>query len=469
MLAILFALYCLAVLYSNYQNGSFSFHDLGLIDSFLANTAYDRGWFYVSATDLPHWTVHFTPTLILLVPFYRIFESQFLLPIAGWLALTLTAMIWVRIYRKILPDLFVAHKKLGVLFFTLIFSNYYCLTNLLSAHFEIFYLLLGSAWAGCIVYRKSGWLLLALEVLTLGVRQDIGFYLAFFALSLYLSLRPLSDRQTQSFLRNSLLLAGTGALIYSWVASFIIMPALGVPAQTHLSKSWSHLGNSWLQVFLSLLQSPLFLLKSIFESGLWLLLGSFMFVPLFAGPSLWVSLIPAIILLVSGDPQKNQLNFYNSSLVLPPILWAFGLGLRKISKKYPRYASPLIFAILGLGLLNLPIIKTRLISDIPFAVSYPASHIDFSSDLKKVLSKQKKPSKVSVDFKNCVYLPNSVEILLLNQWPRADVIVIVENGSTFLSGTTDLGELSSAIEKSGRFHVAVSAPHHTIYSANKSD
>ncbi len=75
---------------------------------------------------LHHWTVHFTPTLLLLVPFYRIFESQLLPSDCWWIALILTSLIWVRIYRQFYPNYFQTQKGIGALFFTLIFSNYYC-------------------------------------------------------------------------------------------------------------------------------------------------------------------------------------------------------------------------------------------------------------------------------------------------------------------------------------------------------
>ncbi len=85
------------------------------------------------------------------------------------------------------------------------------------------------------------------------------------------------------------------------------MPALGVPVELILV----NLGGIWAKVgfkfCFSLIHSPLLILKSIFECGLWLLLGSLLFIPVFLAYLFGFSLIPSVILFVSTDPQKKPI------------------------------------------------------------------------------------------------------------------------------------------------------------------
>ncbi len=57
--------------------GYYEFFDLGLISTFLANTA--KGKVFVDDWGISHLSVHFTPTLFLITPFFKFFKSQFLL------------------------------------------------------------------------------------------------------------------------------------------------------------------------------------------------------------------------------------------------------------------------------------------------------------------------------------------------------------------------------------------------------
>ena len=82
----LFGIFSAASLVSHYWGGQFYYHDLGLINGFLANTAHGRGFFWVTETQVSHLSIHFTPSLFFLVPLYWFFESPTILLWMNWFA-----------------------------------------------------------------------------------------------------------------------------------------------------------------------------------------------------------------------------------------------------------------------------------------------------------------------------------------------------------------------------------------------
>src|SRR5689334_21802226 len=93
-LALAFA-YSSWCLWSAFRAGAFAFHDLGLLNDLFANALRGRP-FWVTELELNHLSVHFTPTLLLLVPFFLLSSSQFLLVELGLVALygALALHVW---------------------------------------------------------------------------------------------------------------------------------------------------------------------------------------------------------------------------------------------------------------------------------------------------------------------------------------------------------------------------------------
>ncbi len=145
--------------------------DLSMYDYALMNTLEGR---FFQPVDAPynHFGVHFTPTLLLLLPLYAVFKtpllSLFLHPLVLWMG-------GVTLFRKILkPTVPSALARLGILF---AYFNSIWVGLVLHFHFhvEVFYIPLTFLLVAAI--RDRGWKLAVLySVLYLGIKEDAPFY-----------------------------------------------------------------------------------------------------------------------------------------------------------------------------------------------------------------------------------------------------------------------------------------------------
>jgi len=145
--------------------------DLSMYDYALMNTLEGR---FFQPVDAPynHFGVHFTPTLLLLLPFYAVFKtplfSLFLHPFVLWLG-------GVALFHKILkPTVPSALARLGILF---AYFNSIWVGLVLHFHFhvEVFYIPLTFLLVAA--FRDRRWKIAVLySVLYLGIKEDAPFY-----------------------------------------------------------------------------------------------------------------------------------------------------------------------------------------------------------------------------------------------------------------------------------------------------
>jgi len=100
-------MFSMNTLFEDYLAKFFGFHDLGLINDFLANTVHRGKIFYVSTLGVNHLSWHFSPTLFLITPFYLIFDSQFV-----FLALNVLAIYFsISLLSKLAFDVLKKNEK----------------------------------------------------------------------------------------------------------------------------------------------------------------------------------------------------------------------------------------------------------------------------------------------------------------------------------------------------------------------
>jgi hypothetical protein len=78
-------------LWSLYRGGAFGYHDLSLINDFFSN-AWSGRPFWITDEDVSHLSIHFTPTLVLLFPFFLLSDSQALFLQVGLCAVRLAGV-----------------------------------------------------------------------------------------------------------------------------------------------------------------------------------------------------------------------------------------------------------------------------------------------------------------------------------------------------------------------------------------
>src|SRR5260370_10688010 len=188
------------VLVSHFYGYVYGFRDLALTADWFTNALYQSKPFWLTQYALNLLSIHFTPTLLLLIPLYRLSESSYLLLFLGtwaiavslylghrwWMALSLdpSQSVWLRSTVSAAMILFIG-------------LNLFTKTILDSAHIELFYLPLFLGFVLCLrSCRKTRWAALFF-LLALGIREDAGFYLGLQTLALLFMAGHADPRRTR--------------------------------------------------------------------------------------------------------------------------------------------------------------------------------------------------------------------------------------------------------------------------------
>lgn len=422
-LSFIIAAYAMLVCYSLYWRGSYNFHDLGLINDWFANIGRGKP-FYVSEYQASHLGKHFTPSLLLLFPFYLLTESQFILILLGSLAFA-----WTFVELVIFAEAFARAENLQLspvlrfylialsLFFTL--STFHK-TVLASAHFEIFFIpiaikIVRLFLEGAKRLSFYGWLVLAI-----GIRQDAAIFLGsiLLALSLY---RGQPGKRFFNFPR--LAVSGLISLIWLFLAVKVFIPLFGTEQNVQLWQSW---GQSWPEIFLTMVSQPKRLLDTIAASGFMPLMKSMFFSGFLSPLSFLIAHAPSLLIYTVDDFSRYSLKYYNSAFMLPSC-FIFGIiGGAKIAKWTSRLERSRVFLVamglffVGFSLRSLPEVHPP-DSSLRFTWhAYPAQHPG-----RKIFStvRECEPyAKLATDSQSLVYTPLSYERFLLHRWENVDLV-----------------------------------------------
>jgi len=448
-------------LHSQFRAGGFSFHDLTLLDDLFANGIYRGRPFWVTDYAIHHWSVHFTPTLALLLPVYFFSDSQFNLVALGIVAMLACVYFSARAARAgglaRWPAL-----ALSLVFLTQIFTR----TVVASAHFEVFYCAFSAA-ALCLLVEGRGWRWWAAPaVLALGVRQDAGFFLFFQALSAALLL-PWETAWDRTRVRYDALALAALSLVACLVSVAVIMPLWGGGTDT---LAWRRWGETWPEVFRTLLAHPVAVWSAIVgESGFLPLNHSTAWLPWLQPLSALVGHLPGALFYVADAPDKQELWYYNAAFLLPGLWLASGTGLAWISRLPvwkgwgPHAVGALLVLIAAVQLSSHPSALVGPGRELGFYFNEDQPYRDYQ--LARAAWSRACPTATSVatDMTSASFVSGRMERYLLRNWQRADVVLVGESQTTLLSGFSSLQAAKVAIAGEPLFRSAGEIGHYAIF------
>ncbi len=461
-----FFLYSLWVTSSLYRNGHFKYHDLGLISDFMSNTVFGRGFFQVTETGVNHFSMHFTPTLLLLAPLYRIFDSQYLLLALGCLSVFLAIEAWSSIATR-LHERLPMHpedrrspwvRRMTLLFVFFLAMNRYTKALLLAAHFEIVGLALFSWIARSLVFGAPLRRVLLPWVLLLGLRQDYGLLAAPPLLALGLLPKPFQGIRVRAFA-----LAGA-SLAASLVLILWVHPLFGYTGDWHLARFWSGFGRSWPEALKFMATHPDVVWGRLGVSGWGAFLGSMGPWPLFAPGTLITGLAISPLFFVSTSADKAELLYYNSVFFLPGFWLAAFLGLRRALRWRGEFlrSSGVALRLMGHGITAMILIHGVVqlqhwngVAD-PFhryEVKPESELARFRSELDGWLARCPGIKSVASDFYSYTFLPNRLEKRLLRAFHKSDAVAVSRGPALELSGHTSSSDLDQALRGHPDFRV----------------
>lgn len=334
---------------------------------------------------------HFSPILLLLVPFYWIFESHLILIYAQ--SITTVISLWV--FYQLALLVFKKYKIKNFNFLSLIFTislaynPYFLKIFKYEYHHEGMYLCL-LWWLTYNLIKlqnnkniKNFCLTILSLILTLSVKEDAGIALLGLGLAF-------SFYKKKSFTRlngHGISLAIMG-LISFFLVNKGIMPLfqteLGASGKNTFTGFWGRYGTDIKGIVTGVLSHPHWVIKDLFTAkSFYLLYGPWLFIPFFS----WFGLaaLPGVIMAVTANGLFRELDLYYSSPVLPLVLVGFLFGFIK-NKKNLIHLSIVILLInfsFGLGKYRLPIPN---------------------KDRERIIMKAEKVLKESRNYQNKVYI-----------------------------------------------------------------
>ena len=463
-----FWVYCYLVVWTAFRRGAYGFADLGLINDILSNTAYGRGFFWVSEYGMHHFGVYFSPTMVLFLPFFRLFHSQFLLLALGITTTGIAMLLYLGIFREVARRLSL-EKELSslflVVFLILILTNRFTKTVLLSDHYENQYLFFWALVAyGLLRGWRFAWLLL-LAFLPLGIRQDAGFFFGFQMLAL--AALPIWNRDVRG--RNRALALAALGLTYTAGVSLFVMPHWGGDAHVVL---WAKYGNTWSAVVRTWVLSPGLVLQDIRHSALAALNFSFLLLPLSAPFSWLLANLPGVLFYTASDTAKKYLWYYNASFLLPGLFLLTGVGWLRVlgfcrRRKGHRWNTTLPHALAFGAIAIQAIVLADTNNQGRFRVFFDIDNSSgFSTSLNRVLAVCHPVHAIATDYVNYVFLPNQYEKYMLDNYDRADLLVIPPPKplSSILLGFSSLSEAQEKFMKDPRWKLVLQQDQTSVFA-----
>ena len=424
------------ILLSHYYGYVYAYHDLALITDWFTNALYHSKPFWISEDSVNHLSIHFTPTLVLLIPLYLLSDSSYLLLFLGTLALAASLYLghrwWMALSRSCFQSVWVASAVSAALA-AFIALNTFTKTILDSAHIEIFYIPLFLGFAYSLRYHQKVRWAVPLCVLALGIREEAGLYLSPQTLAL-LFLPGRSAEDPRRFRNRALVFSGC-ALLYTIIAIKIIFPYFFGIHETSVERGWSEWGNSWLQVTLTILTSPKLLFHHLQQSAFGRLNRSFGYIP-WLNPAMAVLVnAPGLLLYTASHADKRLLWFYHGSFLFAGFIPAFyggclavlHWGPRILPRRIPFLAPLLLGVAIAIALISSLVSFPRTAAERDgFAPKRSPIAVQNASFIRECLKRCPNVSSVAADFRHIVFVPNRVERFLLDNAGKAQALFIFD-------------------------------------------
>jgi len=413
LLLVLFITYRLS---ANYQ---FTIYDLGLMVNVFYNAAFN-GQMYSTILNRNFFSEHFSPSLWLLVPIYRIFPFAYTLVLIQ--ILFYFGAIWP--LRNWLRALNFDDKLIGLIAVIYIFLPFgfsaltYPFHEIVLIPFTLFYFL----WL--FQSGKTAWSIIPL-LITLGWKEDCAIFIIPLLAYLWIN-NPKNGKVLLWFILFSLvwLITSIGFIIpyllkleYSFV-------------QYRYGVLMTNVKPGIVGLFLTVIQNPLFVLKYIYtdiaKHG-FVLLTLIGIAPLLTnrfGVFASLLLLPSLLIAVLSNhaaqyyPGVHQYPFYQLAPIVIAIVYAIAKSIAHNASFYDRHKKSLIWLVCFFFILGMDLNAWQL--------NYLNSEkIDPRLDKLSELTKQVPPTAAVASFNNVVDLANrSVFTEFPDSYAKADFVLL---------------------------------------------
>lgn len=407
----------------------FGYHDVALINDFLASLFHHGRIFHVFDLNINHLAWHFTPSLFLITPLYAVFNSQFLLIAWSTLAMFGGYVALLVAGDRLLGEATAAERALaGLTLAALLGLGEFPWRVATSGHFEQLFIL-GSGLLLLALVSESpiGWVI-APFLLALGVREDTGAYLASQLAALwFLPAWMITDRR--KLRRRALVLAGV-ALLWTLLVVKLVFPAFGMNENWHAQRLWGQYGSTFSQVAVNLLTHPVALIHEIHNSAFLQLNRSLLFLPWLNPLFAIFANAPGGIFYTTVSPDRKQLLYYTSAMLQPGLFLSCAVGLASL-RRWLRGKSAPLFALLALLAIFSSHFLDRIRDENQQTLTEHAEQIAF---IDEALHDCPGLTSVASDFRTAVFLPNAMPKYLLWNYGRADAVLYASEGARFTPG-----------------------------------
>jgi uncharacterized membrane protein len=317
-----FILFFTFLVLKKYYYFGYNISDLGIFNQTFFNTLHGR-WFAETITLNNYLADHFSPALLLLLPFYAIKPSAITLLIIQVIITALCAWPIYLIAKKYSSNVIFAYGA-AFLWLTNSFVHRQVLFEFHMLHLMVFLFF----WSFYFYQQKKIKWFILFFILTLLTREDAAF------LFLGLALFSVLEKRSLKFSINIFI----SSLIYFFAAIYII--SLVSPANSFkflVYYNWLG-GDSLLAIIFNWLKHPLAVLGHIFTLNNVVLIFyyflPFLFIPFLAKKYLLLSLVPfSLYLMKNGGINGVQLQTHYVMFLMPGIFLAYIFGLWTIFSK----------------------------------------------------------------------------------------------------------------------------------------
>lgn len=484
VLSAVFLIYYFYFTYHSYLSESFAYHDLGLINDFLTSIWSSGRLFFIHDYGISHFSVHITPTMVLLMPLYRLISSGYLLVAIGVVAALASCLLFSSILKILAKRMgFMPHSLLFMQAASFVFfaSNRYIERNIFAAHYELIAIFFTSLSLYYLILGSANYKIWISACLALGVRTDIGLFSSCFYLMTYFTPKHWWPNQTKPVkLIFSLVLF---SICWLLINVTVISPIVGA-SEAHVTRFWAHWGSSWSEVFTNFALNPQRLFAEIRASGLKSLNQSVHWLNYLNPISGILSNIPGLLLYTASSIDKSKLRYYNSGFLLPGIYLGAVYGFAILFS-----CSQLIIARLSHDSLRtkraarfIPWIALSLAPIYGIKSTYRTvkdryqSEQDLGGDLQSTNVRNALASlaeidvsitKVAAGFKNTVFIPNQYQIYNLRHAFEADAILIERKDAGMILTSDQAAQLLNELSKNPKFYLAATFGDISVFIAKR--
>ena len=324
----MFTLICLAFFISIWikYTQHYTFHtgafDLSMYDHALSNTLKGK-FMYTPWLGRNFFSEHFSPVLLLLLPFYCIYDCPIVLVIAQAVITVLSAF----------PLYFLAKEKFSrpIVPFCIIIAylNYrYLLKGFyFDFHMEIFEpLFIFSAFL--FLRRNKPVLYFLFVILALACKEDMPIYMC--AFGGYVCLVEKKWKLGTSTIVLSIL--------WAFVAWKIVIPMSYPDGQkiSHFLERWKHYGQTYTEIAWGLFTHPTEIFGKLFFKSFKKLLSPLGFIPLASPTNILLSLPPVLLNITSEFDLQKKLYIHYALPIVPFLFISLLAGMENICKKFPQ-------------------------------------------------------------------------------------------------------------------------------------